>query len=491
MDIRPSDIIELKDRVNRQNYGQYIREMSLTAVRSFQSQKVSFDFPVTAIIGTNGGGKSTILGAAAIAYQGPPKPRDFFPKSNISDEAMAGWRIDYELIEKSRQKIGLFKCNSRFASAKWRRDDQINREIVFLPILRTVPASEQARYGKFIGTYQNLNADIEPLDVNVAKAAGRILGKDLSKFKIARYNKGDKDFILVGSTRTDKGYSQFHFGAGEASIITMTIRIENAGDNALILIEEVENGLHPVATTKMVEYLIDVAKRKKQQVIFTTHSEASLEALPPEAVWACIDGAAYQGRLSIQSLRAMTGRIDKLCVVFVEDNFAKDWVNDIYKQYLPEELMTTEIHAAGGYPYIIAVVEHHNKNVSIKTKAKAVIDGDVTDEFRGDTVHGLPGGIPEIEVYDYVAKNVERLTSKIQQRCLCTSIKQDDIAKAIEETRIDTTDAHLLFAKLGDKLYFTSEVTVRRAFISIYNEENANELESLVEFLKEKKTAQS
>jgi AAA15 family ATPase/GTPase len=73
----------------------------------------------------------------------------------------------------------------------------------------------------------------------------------------------------------------------------MVSKIEEAGDNALILIEEIENGIHPLATEKMVEYLIDVANRKKSQLIFTIRSEYGLNVLPPHAIWACIDGRGY------------------------------------------------------------------------------------------------------------------------------------------------------------------------------------------------------
>ena len=104
----------------------------------------------------------------------------------------------------------------------------------------------------------------------------------------------------------------------------MVSKIEEGSENSLILIEEIENGLHPLATQKMVEYLIDVAKRKKSQVIFTSHSEYALNVLPPNAIWACIDGRAYQGKLSIESLRALTGNVQKDKAIFVEDDFARD-----------------------------------------------------------------------------------------------------------------------------------------------------------------------
>lgn len=127
---------------------------------------------------------------------------------------------------------------------------------------------------------------------------------------------------MVGHTSAHT-YSEFHFGAGESSIIRMVTRIEQAPANSLILIEEIENGLHPIATRRMVEYLIDVAARKSIQTVFTTHSDYALSPLPSEAIWAAIDGKLKQGKLSVEALRAVSGRVDKKLAIFVEDEFAK------------------------------------------------------------------------------------------------------------------------------------------------------------------------
>ena len=64
----------------------YLRKVRLNRVRAFSEESVDFDFPVTALIGTNGSGKFTILGAAAIAYK-TVKPAQFFPKSSVVFEA--------------------------------------------------------------------------------------------------------------------------------------------------------------------------------------------------------------------------------------------------------------------------------------------------------------------------------------------------------------------------------------------------------------------
>lgn len=76
-EIRPSHIRELLERVDNENYREYLKGVKLSKVRGFTDEIVSFDFPVTALIGPNGGGKTTILGAAACAYKNI-RPQRFF-----------------------------------------------------------------------------------------------------------------------------------------------------------------------------------------------------------------------------------------------------------------------------------------------------------------------------------------------------------------------------------------------------------------------------
>ena len=470
MDIQPSSLSALTTRVAKRNYQKYLLDIHLRNVRAFNDQKITFSFPVTAVIGTNGGGKSTILGAAALAYKAV-KPGDYFPKSNVSDTSMANWRIAYDILDRTSGAKGVVSRNARFVSAKWRRDDLVERDVIVFPIQRTVPAGEQTRYKKFIGIYQKKNAIITSLPSTVCQAAGRILGKDLKEFKIVKLKQADHDYLLIGYQKTND-YSQFHFGAGEASVIEMASKIEAADNEALVLIEEIENGLHPVATERMVEYLIDAASRKRLQVIFTSHSEYALRRLPPEAIWACVDGEAYQGRLSIESLRAITGSAEKERVVFVEDEFAKDWVEDLLRQHVAGGLAAAEIHVAGGYPYLIEVTRHHNKNPSTSKRAVAVVDGDVQTE-PNDEILKLPGETPENEVFNFIEERAQEFSSLIQQRCQCPNLDQDMIVNGIRKAQIDASDPHLLFRRLGERLEFLSEIIVRRGFISIYNEKNS------------------
>lgn len=480
VDVRKSDIESLTDKVKKEGYGKYLPKLRIIKARSFENQDIFFDFPVTAIIGTNGGGKSTVLGSAALAYKAS-KPGDFFPKSNVGDLSMSNWRIEYDVIDRGVKPDGLISRNARFVSQKWRRDEILDREVVYIPIQRTVPANEQTKFKRFIGMDQVTDIDIFPLSEVTIKSIGRILGKDASNYRKISFS-GDPANYLLASSGDINDYSQFHFGAGEASIIDMVSRIEESSDNALMLIEEIENGLHPLATQKMVEYLIDVAKRKKSQVIFTSHSEYALNVLPPHAIWACIDGRAYQGKLSIESLRALTGNVQKDRAIFVEDEFAKDLVTEILRQYAPDVLRKSEVHKAGGFPYVVDVLRHHNANPSITSPAIAIIDGDnPPSEETSEKVIELPEGAPESVVFGYIHENAASVAALVQQRCQCPTVTQDAIVNAISEVYTDTTDHHLYFAKLGTQLGFISELIVRRALCSIYAERCGADLKALVE----------
>jgi predicted ATP-dependent endonuclease of OLD family len=253
MDVQQSDINYLQEQAKKLNYSLYLPKLRMLNVRSFENQQISFDFPVTAIIGTNGGGKSTVLGAAALAYKST-KPSDFFPKSNIGDTSMANWRIEYEIIDRNLNKSAPISRNARFASARWKRDSPPERNVVSIPIQRTVPANEQAKFRRFIGTLPLGNVQKVAIQPHILKLVSRILGKTTADYKRITLKSDTSKSILIGVSKGND-YSQFHFGAGEASIIEMVDSIERAPENSLILIEEIENGLHPIATRKMVEYL--------------------------------------------------------------------------------------------------------------------------------------------------------------------------------------------------------------------------------------------
>ena len=464
-EIRDSTKMQLLEKVREHDYGLYLLKASIGRIRGFSGEDIDFDFPVTALIGPNGSGKSAVLGAAGCAYK-PIKPGMFFPKSTVGDETMSGWRVEYELIDKELNPRQLIKRTSNFRQAKWVRSDVADRPVLFFGIERTVPAGEKTRYKALMRSTYVHRGPLKPLNKEVATQVEHILGKSVAEYRVTPY--GADDSFFVGNTGSNN-YSEFHFGAGESSIIRMVSRIENAPDNSLVLIEEIENGLHPVATKRMVEYLVDVAERKSIQAIFTTHSDYALYPLPNEGIWACIDGKLRQGKLSVEALRAVSGRVDRKLAVFVEDEFAKHWVDAILREVLGADYDQVEVHAVHGDGNAVVTHRGHMSNPAVTFKSLCIIDGDSqqNDDLNAGILR-LPGRNPELTIFENVRDRLYEDIAILTVSCQRAPEAQDVVHKAVEEVSKTNRDPHLLFNQVGMKIGFVSESIVRGAFFALW-----------------------
>jgi energy-coupling factor transporter ATP-binding protein EcfA2 len=469
-EIRDSTKAQLLDRVRQHDYGRYLYKASIAKARGFIGEDITFDFPVTALIGPNGSGKSSVLGVAGCAYK-PIKPGTFFPKSTVGDESMSGWRIEYDLIDKQLNPRQLVKRSSNFRQSKWVRGEVVDRDVLFFGIERTVPAGEKTRYKKLMRSTYVHRPPLEPLDPVVATEVEHILGRSVADYRVTRY--GTDDQFLVGRMGLNQ-FSEFHFGAGESSVIRMIARIEQAPLNSLILIEEIENGLHPVATRRMVEYLIAVAARKSIQTVFTTHSDYALSPLPGEAIWASISGKLRQGKLSVEALRAVSGRVDKALAVFVEDEFAKTWVDTILREKLGPDYDQVEVHAVHGDGNAVSTHRGHIANPAVSFKSLCVIDGDSQQrEDAGAGIVRLPGAQPELAVFEAVRARLTEDLAILTVSCQRAPEAQDLVLRSIEEIARTNRDPHLLFNQVGIKIGFVPEAIVKGAFLALWVRSNS------------------
>lgn len=77
-------------------------------------------------------------------------------------------------------------------------------------------------------------------------------------------------------------YSEFHMSSGERAILRISKDI-SALEGALVLIDEVEAGLHPYTQQQAMLELQRVALRRKLQIVVASHSPVVLDSVPPEA----------------------------------------------------------------------------------------------------------------------------------------------------------------------------------------------------------------
>jgi energy-coupling factor transporter ATP-binding protein EcfA2 len=477
-EVRDSERQDLLRRVARRTYQSYLHGLTLVHLRAYRNATINFDFPVTALVGPNGGGKSTVLGAAALISKNI-KPRQFFAKSGTYDSSMIDWKIEYDLMERGTA----LKRTASYPSAKWNRE-AVERLTLVFGIARTLPATERKDLTAFIGgSFKGFGETV--LSSETIAAVETILGKEAEKYLLVSGTKnGDKE-LYAARTKGGDSYSEFHFGAGEASVIRIVSAIEDSADDTLILIEEIENGLHPVATRRLVEYLISVARRKSCQIIFTTHSNDALSPLPDEAVWACGDGKLTQGKLDVNTLRTLTGEVEATLAIFVEDSFGEEMALAALREYSRVtpgvEMVGVAIHYVAGAGRVKSVTIAHNENPAIAYKALGVLDGDKAHEAdHTKYVVNFPGtSDPELHVVQSVVKLIDDIAPKL---ALNLNFKYGDAdrVKEIVLNRLRTNrDPHVLFDQIGEDLEFTAGITVARAFLTQWAENYPQEVAAI------------
>lgn len=515
--VRNSTINSLLEKVRKKNYGKYLLKIKLKQIRRFNEAQICFDFPVTALIGTNGSGKSTILNAAACTYVS--EPAKFFPKSRVGDKSMDNWIIESEIIDKDKSPTDILRSTLLFKNNNWQRIYLTDRHVKYFTISRTVPPIESPFFALRKKLQTNSKGEIITKKVvnidSVKLEAERILGKPLSEFELyevsyispRRFKKvhaivdgeriikkiveksnttlPQRQYLFVGH-EGEIEYSEFSFGAGESSILRIVFEIETIQEQSLILIEEIENGLHPLALRRLIDYLIEGAKRKGIQVIFTTHSDYALASLPPEAVWACIDGRLQQGKLSIEVLRIFSGRIVQKLAIFVEDEFAKFWIESIIREGIRDKFEEIGIYPLGGDNIAIKTHLSHSINPALQFHSICFIDGDSNQkEDPKARIFKLPGETPEHTVFNSVASHLEKNIEMLTIACQISPARQKEVSAHIRSISRTNRDPHLLFSQLGVILGNVSETIIKGAFLSLWIQENPTLVDSVVAKVKE------
>ncbi|MFD5180954.1 ATP-dependent endonuclease [Nocardia sp. NPDC058379] len=479
-EIRQSDIDDLAAKVSKGSYGKYLKRVTLRRIRGFIDREVTFDFPVTALVGPNGGGKTTVLGSAALVYRDVP-PSRFFAKSGKYDASMQNWSVEFELIDRSLNPRLPIARTASFKQLKWNRN-AVERDVLIFGVERTVPATERQNLKKAVGGSFQAAKEVQ-LPLEVTGEVEKILGKPIAGFQQLYLDSADRVSMFSGITGLGEGYSEFHFGAGEASVIRIVAEIEAASDNAIIFIEEIENGLHPVATRRMVEYLILVARRKSCQVIFTTHSNDALAPLPPVAVWSALSGDVLQGKPDVRALRTITGQIEAELAIFVEDKFAETMVRTILRTHGGIEMDAIKIHAMGGASPAMKVTEQHNANPTTTFPAICLLDGDQAEHVDPTRkVYALPGtAAPEAHVFQQVLDSLDELAAKMTVALHLPINRQEDVIAAVQNRASTNRDRHVIWEQIGEDLDFLSGHTVATAFLAIWAQAQPAQVSELVD----------
>lgn len=266
-----------------------LEEIQLRNLRGIKELRVAFDYPVSVLAGPNGCGKTTLLLACACAYRLPVSsirdltPGNLFPgftdrlRGTLSDD-LGRVEFAYYYIDEGQR-----------ASMMWRRGKSWNRSFmgrkggrqpmreVYLRTLAnlTNPSELRGALGLMRRSYL-----AEALTPDLLDFADRILPQRYERVSVITAEGRDLLFAEVKDNEQAR-YSEFHMSSGERTILRLSKDLSNLED-ALVLIDEIDTGLHPYTQQQLMLELQRLALRQRLQVIVASHSPVVLDSVPPE-----------------------------------------------------------------------------------------------------------------------------------------------------------------------------------------------------------------
>lgn len=258
-------------------------------LRGIQELEVRFDYPLSALCGRNGCGKSTVLALAALAFHSPSghHPRNALGgrsgESSLSyytfrnffyrgpgDAPVTGVSIDW-------QYLGAPPISITKRTEKWMHyERRPTRPVHYLGLLRSVPAIEQAVLRGHFGA-ESRAARVQLSDRYRAYLAA-VMTRAYDGASVLTESK-----YAVRRVQCGTEYSSFNMGSGEDLLVDLLWLLQEAPRGALLLVEEIEVGLHPEAVHRLAAILLEIVLEKQLQVIVSTHSRYFLDAIPAEA----------------------------------------------------------------------------------------------------------------------------------------------------------------------------------------------------------------
>lgn len=249
---------------------QKLVNMHIDNLKGIKNLDIKFDKNLTAIMGVNGVGKSTIIHALACICRPYNSEEDykfsfFFTPNPDSSWKNSKFSIMYWDENSQKEYIREYRKNTdRWAP---RYTDRPQRDTYFIGIETCVPEIEKERQTSYIDYKTSLAS--EKNSDKIIKSAAFILNKDYDQLN---YHKTKKKELLGVHTKCNVKYSSLSMGAGEQRVLRILKTIYMANAYSLILIDEIDLLLHVVALKRLIHVLSEIAIQRHLQVIFTTHS---------------------------------------------------------------------------------------------------------------------------------------------------------------------------------------------------------------------------
>ncbi len=396
--IKPED-----ERANM--YPQFFNMVKLEQFRHISDLELRFKHPISIISGSNRSGKTSVLMTIACSHYN-------FDRKNVAngmwgratwshlvrftnhDVQTEDWIYHIEYREGTRPKNG--RGYRKHISKKWggagKKDGQIGkptnghpnggRHVCLIDLNRINPGRHltSSTYNK--ARRANIQAIDNQNDIN--DYLSYILESEYTISKLTEAADNNVYKFCAGGTHN---YSSFNTASGEDVLVNLLEQILHMPDYSLILIDELEVGLHPKIQRRLMDVIYIISQKQHKQFIITSHSYAVMDCVPKSSrIFIQNNGGNYVAKVGLTTYETLT-RMDSeafpVAMIYVEDEVSKMIVDNAIN-----ELNT----ANPGFARLVKPVVIGSANETYKyfktrlalssvetlfSKASCVLDGDM------------------------------------------------------------------------------------------------------------------
>lgn len=369
--------------------GVRLKSISIGILKGLRGVTLNFNEGLTAIMGVNGAGKTTVLHALACAYKPrvgskclPYRFQDFFIPNTDSLWQGSSFEIVYETTD---NRNGKQEHNKQYRkdTDRWkpRFKNRPTRNVYYIGIDSCLPDIESIKTKSRINYSKHLK--IDEASQKIINLASAILGKDYATLLENETNKRVFPGVELSCGLT---YSSLSMGTGEQRILKILETVVHAENNSLILIDEIDLLLHVSAFNNLLNVLKSIARDNHLQIIFTTHSleikkhseDIGIQYISPVSGSENTDGVPISvvfDSINSEIIHDLTN--ERICptTIYVEDVFSRTVVRNILAELDMRKKTDVNMFGAASNAFTLAAsLILENKDIA---NTLILIDGDV------------------------------------------------------------------------------------------------------------------
>lgn len=305
---------------------QYLNRIEVSALKNLKDVDISFEgSPVTAILGPNGNGKSTILHALACAFSPNNGGESYKFSWFFLPNPDALWkgselRVFHSYREGAKYHEKIPKDYSK-KTDRWspRYAKRPKRDIYYIGVDKCVPMIEAEK--KQARLNYSTKAINEEVVEKILRKASFVLNRKYLMLNV--HTESNREFI--GVEVEGVRYSALSMSAGEQKVFYILEKVFRADKYSLILVDELDLLLHDQALKRLIKVVVKRSEEKNLQVVFTTHRETVLELeriINIRHLFAGKDRTLCFNETKPDAINRLTGKQPKPLEVFVEDDLS-------------------------------------------------------------------------------------------------------------------------------------------------------------------------